>query len=90
MLIVTDNHGQPSGRKETVVRSLWEADALLKRLDQLHDPEHAGSAACGRRLEQEADKLPARQRDLVKWFCEQALSRFKKAEAGDEANLVTW
>ncbi len=29
MLIVTDNHGQPSGHRDTVVRNLWEADALL-------------------------------------------------------------
>ena len=33
VLIVTDNHGQPSGRKDTVVRSLWEADALLSGLE---------------------------------------------------------
>jgi VWFA-related protein len=33
VLIVTDNHGQPSGRKDAVVRSLWEADALLSGLE---------------------------------------------------------
>jgi VWFA-related protein len=29
VLIMTDNHGQPSGHTNTVVRALWEADALL-------------------------------------------------------------
>jgi VWFA-related protein len=33
VLIVTDNHGQPSGHKDTVVRNLWEADALLSGLE---------------------------------------------------------
>ncbi|MGA3186108.1 MAG: VWA domain-containing protein [Bryobacteraceae bacterium] len=33
VLIVTDNHGQPSGRKDAVVRNLWEADALLSGLE---------------------------------------------------------
>jgi hypothetical protein len=60
---------------------LQEADALLRRLDQLDDPDHAGSAACGHLLEEEADKIPARQRDLGKWFCERSLSQFKKAES---------
>lgn len=33
VLIVTDNHGQPSGHKDAVVRNLWEADALLSGLE---------------------------------------------------------
>jgi VWFA-related protein len=33
VLIVTDNHGQPSGRRNRVVRDLWEADALLCGLE---------------------------------------------------------
>jgi VWFA-related protein len=33
VLIVTDNHGQPSGRKNMVVHDLWEADALLSGLE---------------------------------------------------------
>lgn len=33
VLIVTDNHGQISGRKNAVVRELWEADALLSGLE---------------------------------------------------------
>jgi VWFA-related protein len=33
VLIVTDNHGQPSGHKDKVVRNLWEADALLSGLE---------------------------------------------------------
>ena len=33
VLIVTDNHGQPSGHRNTVVRDLWEADALLCGLE---------------------------------------------------------
>lgn len=33
VLIVTDNHGQPSGRRSSVVRALWEADALLCGLE---------------------------------------------------------
>jgi VWFA-related protein len=33
VLIVTDNHGQLSGRKNNVVRDLWEADALLSGLE---------------------------------------------------------
>ena len=32
ILIVTDNHGQPSGHRETTVRNLWEADAVLSGL----------------------------------------------------------
>ena len=32
VLIVSDNHGQPSGRANTTVRNLWEADALLSGL----------------------------------------------------------
>ena len=33
VLIMTDNHGQPSGHRNTVVRDLWEADALLCGLE---------------------------------------------------------
>ncbi len=33
VLIITDNHGQPSGHRNTVVRDLWEADALLCGLE---------------------------------------------------------
>ena len=33
VLIVTDNHGQPSGHTNAVVRGLWEADALLCGLE---------------------------------------------------------
>ncbi len=33
MRIVTDNHGQPSGHMNTVVRNLWEADAVLSGLE---------------------------------------------------------
>ena len=33
VLIVTDNHGQPSGHTNAVVRALWEADALLCGLE---------------------------------------------------------
>ena len=33
VLIVTDNHGQPSGHTYAVVRALWEADALLCGLE---------------------------------------------------------
>jgi VWFA-related protein len=33
VLIVTDNHGQPSGHKDAVVRELWEADAVLSGLE---------------------------------------------------------
>ncbi|HTB10772.1 MAG TPA: VWA domain-containing protein [Bryobacteraceae bacterium] len=33
VLIMTDNHGQPSGHRNTVVRALWEADALLCGLE---------------------------------------------------------
>jgi VWFA-related protein len=33
VLIVTDNHGQPSGHRNAVVRDLWEADALLCGLE---------------------------------------------------------
>jgi VWFA-related protein len=33
VLIMTDNHGQPSGHRNTVVRELWEADALLCGLE---------------------------------------------------------
>jgi hypothetical protein len=33
VLILTDNHGQPSGHRNTVVRDLWEADALLCGLE---------------------------------------------------------
>jgi len=33
VLIVSDNHGQPSGHTNTVVRTLWEADALLSGLE---------------------------------------------------------
>jgi len=33
VLIVTDNHGQPSGHRNTVIRDLWEADALLCGLE---------------------------------------------------------
>ncbi len=62
-------------------RLLPEADALLLRLGRLDDPDHQGRRLCGRRLEEEANKLPGRQRDLVKWFCERALAQFKKAES---------
>jgi hypothetical protein len=30
---MTDNHGQPSGHRNTVIRDLWEADALLCGLE---------------------------------------------------------
>jgi VWFA-related protein len=33
VLIMTDNHGQPSGHRNTVIRDLWEADALLCGLE---------------------------------------------------------
>lgn len=33
VLIITDNHGQPSGHRNAVVRELWEADALLCGLE---------------------------------------------------------
>jgi VWFA-related protein len=33
VLIVTDNHGQPSGHQNAVVRNLWEADAVLSGLE---------------------------------------------------------
>ena len=33
VLIVTDNHGQPSDHKDAVVRELWEADAVLSGLE---------------------------------------------------------
>jgi Ca-activated chloride channel family protein len=33
VLIMTDNHGQPSGKRNTVIRALWEADALLCGLE---------------------------------------------------------
>ena len=33
VLIMTDNHGQPSGHRDAVIRSLWEADALLCGLE---------------------------------------------------------
>jgi hypothetical protein len=33
VLIMTDNHGQPSGHRNTVVRDLWGADALLCGLE---------------------------------------------------------
>jgi Ca-activated chloride channel family protein len=33
VLIVTDNHGQPSGHKNAVVHAMWEADALLSGLE---------------------------------------------------------
>jgi Ca-activated chloride channel family protein len=33
VLIITDNHGQPSGHRDKVVRDLWEADALLCGLE---------------------------------------------------------
>jgi Ca-activated chloride channel family protein len=33
VLIMTDNHGQPSGHRNKVVRDLWEADALLCGLE---------------------------------------------------------
>lgn len=33
VLIMTDNHGQPSGHRNTTVRDLWEADALLCGLE---------------------------------------------------------
>jgi VWFA-related protein len=33
VLIMTDNHGQPSGHTDAVVRALWEADALLCGLE---------------------------------------------------------
>jgi VWFA-related protein len=41
VLIVTDNHGQPSGRRDAVVRSLWEADALLSGLELRSSGESA-------------------------------------------------
>jgi VWFA-related protein len=41
VLIVTDNHGQPSGRKDAVVRGLWEADALLSGLELRSSGESA-------------------------------------------------
>jgi len=33
VLIVTDNHGQPSGHRDAVVGDLWEADAVLSGLE---------------------------------------------------------
>lgn len=33
VLIMTDNHGQPSGHRNAVVRDLWEADTLLCGLE---------------------------------------------------------
>jgi Ca-activated chloride channel homolog len=33
VLIMTDNHGQPSGHRNVVIRDLWEADALLCGLE---------------------------------------------------------
>jgi len=33
ILILTDNHGQPSGHRDVVVRNLWEADALMCGLE---------------------------------------------------------
>jgi VWFA-related protein len=41
VLIVTDNHGQPSGHKDAVVRNLWEADALLSGLELRYAGEGA-------------------------------------------------
>jgi Ca-activated chloride channel family protein len=41
VLIVTDNHGQPSGHKDAVVRNLWEADALLSGLELRNAGESA-------------------------------------------------
>ena len=32
LIVVTDNHGQLSGRKSTAARNLWEADAVLSGL----------------------------------------------------------
>jgi VWFA-related protein len=45
VLIVTDNHGQLSGRKNTVVHDLWEADALLSGLELRSSGEGAALKA---------------------------------------------
>lgn len=45
VLIVTDNHGQPSGHQNAVVRDLWEADALLSGLELRFAGEGAVLAA---------------------------------------------
>jgi hypothetical protein len=45
VLIVTDNHGQPSGHRDAVVRNLWEADALLSGLELRWPGEGAMLAA---------------------------------------------
>ena len=58
-----------------------EAEALLRRLDPTDDSLHEHTIACGRRLEQQADELPKREKQLVKWLREQALSRFQIAQS---------
>jgi VWFA-related protein len=41
VLILTDNHGQPSGKRDAVIRALWEADAVLCGLELRSAGENA-------------------------------------------------
>jgi len=59
------------------------ASELMPQLEELGDRAAASRSWTdgANHYQEAADKLPARQRDLVKWFCERAVSRFKKAES---------
>jgi len=47
IIMVTDNHGQISGKKSTAVRNLWEADAVLAGL-QVRAPGETALLVAGR------------------------------------------